>query len=112
MFVIASIIFLALIIAAVGGGCLILARHSRHLRSLLDIGAASPFALRYLRGLGCLRGLAGRPTNKPARRPTKKPAFTAYHNAKKYDGVTSESLFESKIHLSQQNIGPKSSPSR
>ena len=85
MLVIAMIILLALIVqvAAVGGGGLILARH---LRSRLDISAASPFALCYMCGLGYLRGLAGRPPNKPARRPTKKQPLTAA-NAKKYDGV-------------------------
>ena len=74
MLVIALIILLALIVAAVGGGGLILARH---LRSRLDISAASPFALCYMCGLGYLRGLAGRPPNKPARRPTKKQPLTA-----------------------------------
>jgi len=74
--VIASIILLALIVAAVGRGSLILALR---LRSLLDISAASPSALLYLGGLPYLRGLAGRPNNKPARRPTKKPAPTAAH---------------------------------
>ena len=74
--VIASIILLALIVAAVGRGGLILALR---LRSLLDISAASPSALLYLGGLPYLRGLASRPNNKPARRPTKKPTPTAAH---------------------------------
>ena len=46
--VIASIILLALIVAAVGRGGLILALH---LRSLLDISDASSSALLYLGGL-------------------------------------------------------------
>ena len=78
--VIASIILLALIVAAVGRGSLILALS---LRLLLDILAASPSALLYLGGLPYLRGLAGWPTNKPARRPTKKPAPTAAHKRNK-----------------------------
>ena len=61
-------------LVCVGRGSLILAWR---LLSLLDISAASPSALLYLRGLPYLRGLAGRPNNKPARRPTKKPALTA-----------------------------------
>ena len=74
--VIASIILLALIVAAEGEGCLILAWR---LLLLLNISAASPFALCYMLWLGYLCCLACRPTNKQARVPTKKPSLTASH---------------------------------
>ena len=78
--VIASIILLALIVAAVGRGNLILALR---LRSLLAISAASPSVLLYLCCLPYLRGLAGRPTKKQARWPTKKQTLTAAHRRQK-----------------------------
>ena len=68
--VIASIILLDLIVAAVGGGSLILARR---LRPLLHISAASPFALRYLRGLSALPCL---PANQQASKAANQEACT------------------------------------
>ena len=78
--VIASIILLALIVAAVGRGTLILARR---LQALHDISAASLFALRFLHSLCYLRCLAGRPTKKQARWSTKKQTLTAAHKRQK-----------------------------